>query len=77
MACMKDSGRDEGGARLAMALDLFDTAVELMRARLKRENPGASAAEVDARVELWLLDRPGAEFGDAIGRPRPFLPSKR
>ena len=46
-----------------------------MRQNLRREHPGASDAEIELRIREWLLKRPGAEEGDASGRPcrRPSL----
>jgi hypothetical protein len=58
-------------ARLRLALDLFESGVALMRQKLRRERPSAQEAEIDAAVVAWLRTRPGAEHGDAVGRPRP------
>jgi hypothetical protein len=58
----------EHAARFRLALDLFATGEALMRQSLRRETPGASEAEETALV-AWLQHRPGAEHGDAVGRP--------
>ncbi|HZS32958.1 MAG TPA: hypothetical protein VFC42_06220 [Methylomirabilota bacterium] len=44
----------------------------MMRERLRRERPGLSAEEVEARLIEWLQQRPGAELADASGRPVPW-----
>jgi hypothetical protein len=49
------------------ALELADLAERMVRARLRREHPGCSEEELDARVLAWLHERPGAEHGDAEG----------
>ncbi len=49
------------------ALELADLAERMVRARLRREHPGWSDDELDARVLEWLHERPGAEHGDAEG----------
>lgn len=59
---------ESAGDRLRAALDLFDLSLRMFRHRLVRE--GLQPADVDARVEAWLACRPGAESGDAMGRPR-------
>ena len=60
---------------LRAAFDLYEFGESLMRQNLRREHPGASDAEIELRIREWLLKRPGAEEGDASGRPcrRPSL----
>ncbi len=58
--------------KLHLALDLFDPGVELMRQNLRRHHAKDSDAEIEARIVRWLRTRPGAEHGDAVGRPRPL-----
>lgn len=58
--------------RLQVALDLFEAGVAMMRQKLRREHPDWSEAEVEARLSAWLQERPGAEHGDAAGRPVPW-----
>jgi hypothetical protein len=58
--------------RLQLAFDLFRTGEDMMREKLRREHPGLSAREVEARLVAWLHTRPGAEYGDAAGRPVPW-----
>jgi hypothetical protein len=45
-------------------LHLFDFGVQLMRQNLKRAYPTATDEEIDARLDAWLHERPGAEAGD-------------
>ncbi len=63
------TARKKAGARLRMALDLFETGMEMMRRKLRRDHPDLADHEVEARLESWLQERPGAQFGDAAGRP--------
>jgi hypothetical protein len=58
--------------RLRLAFDLFESGVALMRQRLCRERPGADEQEIERALAEWLRHRPGAEAGDAPGRPRPL-----
>ena len=55
--------------RLRIALELSGLAEQLVEQRLRRENPAASDAEIKAWVRKWYQTRPGAEHGDADGRP--------
>jgi hypothetical protein len=59
-------------AGLALALELTDLGLRLRAQRFRREHPTASEDEVEAFVRQWLLDRPGAPYGDAPGRPVTF-----
>jgi hypothetical protein len=60
---------EAAAARLRLAFDLFEAGVEMKRQALRREHPDWTEAEVQARLKEWLRERPGAEFGDAEGRP--------
>jgi hypothetical protein len=55
--------------RFRVALDLFQTGVDLMRQNLEREYPQATEEQIEERLRAWLRHRPGAEFGDCDGRP--------
>jgi hypothetical protein len=55
--------------RLEIALELADLAVEMYEAKLRRDHPSLSDAEVLRRLAEWRRTRPGAEHGDAEGRP--------
>jgi hypothetical protein len=54
--------------RLRLALELFDAGEDMMRQTLRRRFPDATDAEIQARLDRWLHERPGAEDGDAPGR---------
>jgi hypothetical protein len=60
----------EAAARLRQALELFEAGESMMRARLRRDHPGADGAEIERLLVEWLRTRPGAEHGDSSGRPR-------
>jgi len=55
--------------KLRTTLDLFDAGVTMMRQNLRRADPQADEATIKARLQEWLTTRPGAEHGDAEGRP--------
>ena len=48
----------------------------MRRAQLRREHPDATDDEIDALLIAWLETRPGAEHGDACGRPITWPPSR-
>jgi len=54
--------------RFRVALDLFDTAVQLRRETLRRAEPGITPDRLEELLGDWLRDRPGAREGD--GPPR-------
>jgi hypothetical protein len=60
---------ESAARRLRLALDLFATGEALMRQRLKRLHPDWTGLQVEAEIGNWLRDRPGARYGDAVGRP--------
>ena len=64
--------REAAAGRLRAALELFETGIAMMRQKLRREHPEWSDAQLEARLGQWLQDRPGAEHGDAAGRPVPW-----
>ena len=55
--------------RLRIAFELFELAEAMVRQNWRRKHPGASEADRAAAVIDWLSRRPGAEHGDAEGRP--------
>lgn len=55
--------------RLRLALDLFDTGEAMMRQRVRNLHPDWTPAQIDDALGRWLHERPGAEAGDADGRP--------
>lgn len=42
------------GEKLRQALDLMQTGIDLKLASLRTRHPGASAAEIDAMMDVWL-----------------------
>jgi signal transduction histidine kinase len=71
MATAADA-RDQAAARLRAALEMFETGLQMMRQNLRRNHPTLGDAEIEERVTAWLRERPGAEFGDAVGRRVPW-----
>jgi hypothetical protein len=63
--------------KLLLAFDLHEAGVLVYRARLGREHPDLATDEIDARVTAWLLERPGAGFGDAVGSGRSGWPGEK
>jgi hypothetical protein len=59
----------EAAAKLRTALDLYEVGEQMQRSRLRRENPDADEATVEAALVRWRLDRPNAPYGDHPGRP--------
>lgn len=64
-------------ARLRATFDLCALGESIRRAQLRREHPSATQEEIDALLVAWLHTRPGAEHGDAWGRPISWPPSAR
>ena len=62
--------------RLRTAFDLYELGESIRRAQLRREHPGATDEEIEAMLVAWLRTRPGAEHGDAWGRPISWPPSR-
>jgi hypothetical protein len=56
-------------ARLRTAFDLFTSGERMMRQNLRRKHPDASVAEIQEMLWKWLMQRPGAEYVDGVGRP--------
>jgi len=63
--------------RLRAALELASLGESMRRTQLRREHPAATDAEIDALLREWLQTRPGAEHGDASGRPIAWPRSRR
>ncbi len=51
---------------------MFATGVDLMRQNLRRRHPEADDGEIERLLAAWLVERPGAEHGDAAGTPVPW-----
>lgn len=63
---MRDQSEKARARRLRTALDLTDSGIAMQRARLEREHPDESKAEIDERLKTWLRDRPCDSPGRAI-----------
>lgn len=68
---------EQAAARLRLAFDLFAAGEQMMRLNLRRRHPDETEAQIQARLEAWLHERPGAEHGDAEGIPGPWPRAKR
>ncbi len=56
--------------RMQTAFELYEAAEQIMEQNLRRRHPELSAEEIEERMVAWLRHRPpGAELGDAVGRP--------
>jgi hypothetical protein len=55
--------RASPGAKLRLSLELFEAGVAMMRARLKRKSPRASAAAIEQMLNAWLADKPPQRLG--------------
>jgi hypothetical protein len=71
-----DDSPDVVAARLRTAFELCALGESMRRAQLRREHPDASDADIEALLAAWLQTRPGAEQGDAWGRPISWPPSR-
>ncbi len=72
---MPDDTPEVLAARLRTALDLCEMGESMRRAQLRREHPDLPDKEIEALLVVWLETRPGAEHGDAWGRPIAWPPS--
>ena len=58
---------------LRLAFDLFEAGIDMYRARLRREQPGISDAEIEAKLREWWLARPDeypSEYFRVVPWPR-------
>jgi hypothetical protein len=60
---------DSPAARLRLALELSAVADAMRAQRFRRENPSFDEEQIEVLMEAWRGTRPGAEAGDAQGRP--------
>ena len=54
---------------MRLAFELAELGEAMFRQRLRRDWPELTQSEIDALVDAWRQRRPGAELGDAQGRP--------
>src|SRR3954454_2411208 len=64
-----DAARDRFSRKLQVAFALHRDGVDLMRQNLRRRHPDESDEEVDARLRLWLRDRPADTPGRLVSWP--------
>ena len=55
--------RETPGARLGVALELFEAGVAMKRARLKEKWPRASRRTIELMLVKWLADKPPQYLG--------------
>jgi hypothetical protein len=53
--------------RFAAVLDLYQFAVDQMRANLRRRFPGLRDEELEKKLAHWLMERRCAPDGDSVG----------
>lgn len=63
---------EQAKSGVEIAFELTELGMEMRAERYRREHPEATEAEVAECVQAWLLDRPGAPDGDAVGHVVPF-----
>ncbi|KAA0255997.1 MAG: hypothetical protein EDX89_02725 [Acidobacteria bacterium] len=63
---------DSPADRLRLTLELSEVADAMREQRLRREHPGLTEEEIEDEMARWRGTRPGAEEGDAPGRPVPW-----
>ena len=54
------------------AVDMHQFGVAIMRQNLRRRDPGAPPAKIEARLRQWLHSRKGAVRSDGHERPIPW-----
>lgn len=68
IVAMNSQGPEATAERLRVAFDLFAAGEQIMRQNLRRRFPNDDAGAIEARLDAWRCERPGAENGDAPGR---------
>jgi hypothetical protein len=63
---------DSPAARFRLALELSAVADALREQRFRRERPDLDDETLESLMAEWRGTRPGAEAGDAAGRPVPW-----
>lgn len=63
------SNDETAAGRLRLALDLYESGVDMMRQTLKRRFPDLDSKSIDELLREQLLERPCAPHGDAAGVP--------
>jgi len=55
--------------RLRLALELAELGEAMFRQRLRRDRPELTEEQIEGLLDAWRQRRPGAEHGDALGKP--------
>lgn len=63
-----NSSESPEAQRFRLTLDMAEAGIELYRQRMRREHPSASDEEIEARVQGWLMRRPGDYPGPPSSR---------
>ena len=66
---MTEQERQAIRERFELTLELYELGEAIMRQNLRRQHPDAAEDEIEELLVEWLQHRPGAEHGDAPGRP--------
>ena len=72
-----DTKAQQAAERFQLALSLYDLGEKMLRQKLLRKHPKASPGDIEALVDAWRVDRPGAPLGDGAGRPIAWPPQRR
>ena len=59
---------ENGIATFEMFAELQELAERAFVFRLREKDPNITAEQVELEYCKWLKERPGAEFGDGVGR---------
>lgn len=54
--------------KFRVVFDMCEAGVQMYRQRMRREAPGASDEEIEAKVQAWLR-KPSGEAGDRLRLP--------
>lgn len=59
---------ENGIATFEMIAELQQLAERAFVFRLKEKDPNITPEQIELEIRKWLKDRPGAEYGDGVGR---------
>jgi hypothetical protein len=65
---MSTPENDQAVERFQTACELFELGCAIMERNLRRQHGDLGPGAIQQLLARWLLDRPGAEPGDAPGR---------
>ncbi len=67
---MDEVEKADAAAKVRIALALADAGIRMKRQSIVRSHPRASAAEIEAKMAAWFLERPPDGFGRIVTWPR-------